>query len=56
MKLQGLEVSILKRKGKCYNCSLELPKDTKRIIVGELSNKHSYCLECFKLWVVNLDE
>lgn len=45
--MQGLEFSLLQRKGKCKECNAELPVGTKTVIIGSFTNKYRYCLDCF---------
>lgn len=45
--MQGLEFSLLQRKGKCKECQVELPVGTKTVIIGSFTNKYRYCLSCF---------
>lgn len=45
--MQGLAFSVLKRMGKCQNCSQPITKGTKSVVLGSYSNEYRYCIPCF---------
>lgn len=51
--MQGIEFTVLKRKGKCQHCANELLSGTKTVVLGSYTNLYRYCVPCFLKTIEN---